>query len=394
MIDIKDYLNKIIHGNALDVLQEIPDKSVNSIISSPPYYLKRRYEGIPDYIWDGDKNCDHNWIEQNSIKMTGGKNGIAPEYNEKRHFEPDVNICSKCGAMKCQLGNESNKDDYLNHLLQIISECKRILKDDGTMFINLDDTWMTNSSFSVEGRQGFNKKDGMIYKSDKKIKQKSLMAIPQRFLIACIDDLGLICRNDIHWVKKNSMPFSGIDRFTHNYENIFFFTKNEKYHFDLDAIRDVPKTKNTLRNKGADNYGKHLGLSNNLRNTNNEAGKNPGDVIEFWDDYRKLPLDKYLEMCKEYYYDEGDILNIPTKGNNEEHYAAYSENLLKKLILAGTPKDGIILDPFAGIASTVKAAIKFGRNGIGIEGSSKYIEIANKQLTEIRNIKENSKKFI
>lgn len=334
--------------------------------------------------------------------MSGDKNGIAPEYNEKRHFETCVNICSKCGAMKCQLGNENKWQDYINHLIQIILECKRVLKDDGTMFINLGDTFSTQSGMSTgklnknyDSTYLKNVGNGMKLIKPKDYINKSLMLIPHRFAIEMIDNLKLILRNDLIWAKVNGMPESVIDRFSVKKEYMFFFVKNEKYYFDLDSIRDIPKTKNILRNKGTDNYGKHLGLSNKLRNTNHELGKNPGDIAEFWEDYRKLSLEEYLEICKEYYYyDEGDILNIPTKGNNEDHYAAYSENLLKKLILAGTPKDGIILDPFAGIGSTIKAAIKFGRNGIGIEGSSKYIDIANKQLTELRNIKENKNKFI
>ena len=416
MINISEHLNKLIEGNALPVLKSMPDKCADSIITSPPYYQLRKYEGIPDYIWDGNDECPHNFttIETKLGNGSGGQSSRKQNSNTGSHFVDYSNrviessICSNCGAWKGQLGLEPSYQLYLSHLLQIISECKRVLKDEGTMWINLGDSYFGG------GHGKWSKyDDGLISHKDKyygngrnkspntdwdysQYPNKSLILIPHRFAISCIDDLGLILRNDLIWNKKNSMPESVLDRFSKKHEFIFFFVKHQKYYFDLDAIRDNPITKNILRNKGADSYGKHLGLSDKLRNTNNERGKNPGDVLEFWEDYTKMPLDEYLELCTEYYYNDenSSTLNITTKGNKDEHYATYSENLIKKLILSGTPKDGIILDPFAGTGTTIKSAIKFGRNGIGIEGSSKYVELANKELPMLRTMKENINKFI
>ena len=223
-------------------------------------------------------------------------------------------------------------------MISFMSECKRVLKDTGTIWINLADSYMNNSSYCAFGRQGFNDNIiGTMYKSDDKIKQKSLMLIPQRFAIRCVDELGLILRNDIIWASTNKMPESVRDRFSKKHEYIFFFVKKQKYYFDLDSIRDKHKEvslerykrgvsennkywdsglniiggpqnlsrprQNTTkiskdscemfgsprarihRKNDNTNYGTDGGgIKNHKGNSlNHRKGKNPGDVSPFWD---------------------------------------------------------------------------------------------------------------
>ncbi len=164
-----------------------------------------------------------------------------------------------------------------------------------------------------------------------------------------------IVRNDIIWAKRNGMPESVTDRFSKKHEYFFFMVKNEKYYFDLDAIRDKTITENVLRNKSAENFGLGTnGFSDGFRNSNNPKGKNPGSVSDFWD--------------------------IPTKPNKLNHYATYNESLISKPILAGCPEGGIIYDPFMGTGTTAEAAFKAGRKYIGSEMSEEYCKIAEERL--------------
>lgn len=299
-------VNKIICGDALETVKTFPDESIDSVITSPPYYQLR------DYGWNG------------------------------------------------QWGLEKNYREYLDKLIALMSELKRVLKPTGTMWITLGDSYMNNSSYSAAGRQGFGRdKIGMIYKSDDRIQHKSLMLIPHRFAIRCIDELGLILRNDIIWAKRNGMPESVTDRFSKKHEFIFFFVKQAKYYFDLDSIREEPKTRIDRADEIKSYHKKVLGgYKNNLMPiSNNPKGKNPGDVSDFWD--------------------------IPTKPSKEKHYATYNSQLIDRPIIAGCPEGGIILDPFCGIGTTLVRAIELNRNAIGIDGKKEYCEIAQAKLNEV-----------
>ena len=300
-------VNKIYNGNCLDVIKTFDDKSIDSIITSPPYWQLR------DYQWDGQ------W-------------GLEPTFQM-----------------------------YLENLWSLMDEIYRVLKDTGTVWINLGDTYMNNSSYCEKGRQGYgNDKIGMINKKDLLVKQKSLCLIPHRFAIGCIDR-GWIMRNDIVWAKRNGMPESVTDRFSKKHEYFFFMTKNEKYYFDLDGIRvkSPPLNRwggNKLVANGTSQWDAGTGQeSYRTRDMQpNDGMKNPGSVSDFWD--------------------------IPTQPSKDAHYATYNTKLIDKPIVAGCPIGGVILDPFAGTATTGCRAIELQRKFIGIEGSTEFVNIANKKL--------------
>lgn len=256
-----------------------------------------------------------------------------------------------------QWGLEPSYEQYLENLWSMMDEIYRVLKPTGTCWINLGDTYGGNNSMaSNNGRAGFgNKRETIVNRGI----SKCLMLIPHRFAIGCIDR-GWIVRNDIIWAKRNGMPDSVKDRFTKKHEYFFFMVKSEKYYFDLDSIRDKHKWSDDKRNDG-----KRHQYTDNAKSNNDEwiatnavsfnpLGKNPGDVSDFWD--------------------------IPTKPNRESHYAQYSDDLIKKPILAGCPEGGLIYDPFMGSGSTAEACIRANRNFIGSEMSKDYINIANKRL--------------
>jgi DNA modification methylase len=278
---LQNILNKVAHSDALKFAEKLPDKSVDCVITSPPYFQLR------DYGFDG------------------------------------------------QWGLEKTYNNYLDNLILLTIELKRVLKDTGTMFINLGDSYATNSgsmgtdSMQPKFSEAANK--SLNFKQNKGMPEKCLMLIPHRFALRCIDEIGLILRNDIIWAKRNGMPEPHEDRFSKKHEFIFFFVKQQNYYFDLNAIRAPHKLQSIKRaaraHNGYDKAGnpysfnpkqKYLGYDNlndklsqgGLRMCNKE-GKNPGDVSDFWD--------------------------IPTKGNNENHYASFNFSLIDKPIIAGCP---------------------------------------------------------
>lgn len=299
-------INKIYNGDCLAVIKTFPDKSIDCVITSPPYWLLR------DYKWEG------------------------------------------------QWGLEPNFLLYLDNLWSLMDEIYRVLKDEGTVWINLGDTYSGSGKGAVKIPLPDTKE---LYIpstkpfSDINEPDKCLLLIPHRFAIGCIDR-GWVMRNDIIWAKRNAMPESVTDRFSKKHEYFFFMVKSDKYYFDLDGIRDKLKNPTPIRNKASEEYGRGSSsrhFSEGLRIWGDkDKGKNPGTVSDFWD--------------------------INTKPSSEEHYATFSDTLIGRPIVAGCQKGGIILDPFCGTGTTGCRAIELGRNFIGIEGSEEYCKIAEKRI--------------
>ena len=313
-------INKIYNESCLETLSKMPNNYLDCVITSPPYWQLR------DYGYDGQ------W-------------GLEPSFYE-----------------------------YLEHLWLLMDSIYAKLKDGGTVWVNLGDTYSTQSGTNAALARGKNYESESTYltnrgESKKLIKPKNmlnkcLLLIPHRFAIGCIDR-GWIVRNDIIWAKRNGMPESVVDRFSKKHEYFFFMVKSEKYYFDLDAIRSKHIHANDKRNDGERHIYKDgvKSLNNDMLATNavsfNPLGKNPGSVSDFWD--------------------------IPTKPSSNEHYAAYNDELIKKPILAGCPENGIIYDPFMGTGSTAEAALRANRKFIGSEMSKKYCKIADDRLSPLFN---------
>ena len=263
MNDINAYRNKIICGNTLDVLKQIPDDSVDCIITSPPYWGLRFYGEQTKTIWGGDPNCQHEWGEviAERVDETGfernrrGLNKSAEEHDGNPRYATTNNppvkkehqFCKKCGAWYGQLGLEPDLGMYLNHLLQITAELKRVLKSTGVLFWVHGDCY--GGSGCGKGDYKHNNKRSLssnLY-SEKpnpqvQLTPKCLALQNWRLVIHMIDEQGWILRNEVIWHKLNAMPSSVKDRLTTVHEPVFFFTKSQRYFFDLDSIRVPPKT--------------------------------------------------------------------------------------------------------------------------------------------------------
>lgn len=239
-------------GDCLTKIKEIPDSSVDCCISSPPYWGLRDY-GTGKWV-GGDDKCDHSSIRRKTRQERGGLSevqaGNEGGFGDEKKWTDD--ICPDCKAeyKDEQWGSEMNFQDYLDHMMELMTEIKRILKPTGTCWINLGDSYSTQSGGMRDLAEGKDTQHGSIKYSDKggaynvrqpkiNLKPKTRVGIPERFMIRCIDD-GWLLRNHIPWVKANAMPTSVKDRFQNKWESIFFFAKRGKYFFNLDAVREKP----------------------------------------------------------------------------------------------------------------------------------------------------------
>jgi len=238
MKTIEDITNKILSGNTLEVLKTIPNESIDCVVTSPPYFGLRSYKTNPQ-VWGGKEGCQHVWGDE--LKRCGNEyrndkgdlNGNKYEKIADLNKANSGNFCSVCGAWRGELGLEPSYQLYLDHLWQICDEIKRVLKKTGVMFWNIGDSYNNNASNSAKSNLGNAEGLGQLGRYDKvqsNIPVKSLMGIPERFVIG-MSDRGWIRRNTICWYKRNCMPDSADDRFTVDFEYIFYFTKSNSVQY-------------------------------------------------------------------------------------------------------------------------------------------------------------------
>ncbi len=294
--------NKIFCGNVLDILPTFPDDSIDCCVTSPPYWGLRNYGDGSNMVWGGDPNCKHEWGEKHHIdgKAEHGPHSIlSPKVKVGQRFEATSTFCVKCGAWFGQLGIEPHPQMYIDHIVQIMEEVRRVLKPTGSLWLNVGDTyfgakgksaskWSENhleeretlqtkrTNMNIDKPQDILKEDGGWFQ------RKQRMMIPERIAIA-MQDRGWILRNTIIWYKPNHMPSSVTDRLTNSYEPVFFFVKNPRYFFDLDLIRRkhlwASKDKRSLMRRVEGKSGK---ITSGSYATNavgyNPLGANPADV--------------------------------------------------------------------------------------------------------------------
>jgi len=360
---IESLTNQIFHGNCMDVLKDFPDESIDMCITSPPYWSKRDYGTAK---WEGgDGNCDHK-VGRFEYKVSGKqKSNFGSAGHQAR------GACPKCGAKRvdCQIGLEPSFNDYIDNLIKVFSEVKRIIKPTGSCWVNLGDTFYGGGrnkgsepeqlSDKQKSNKGTSQADeAMNFEWSGELPEKCLCMIPARFAIAMCDN-GWTLRNEIIWRKMNVFPESVTDRFTASTERIYFFVKNKEYYFEQQfdrALSNVSSGKNWEHRKmlgapmrhGLDGAGK----CKDGGFQHNEKGKNKRDVWE---------------------------VNVqPISGLN--HYATYPIELISPAILSGCPKDGLVLDPFMGSGTTAIAAKQLNRNYVGIELNEKYISTCDRRL--------------
>ena len=265
----------VLHGDTRDLIKQIPDDTFQCVVTSPPYW------GVRDY------------------------------------------------GIKNQIGAESNLNDYIADLVKIFSEVRRVLKPDGTFWLNIGNTY-TSGGRKWRQEDSKNKGRAMSYRppTPEGLKKKDLIGVAWMLAMACQLD-GWYLRNDIIWYKPNCQPESVKDRLTQAHEYLFLMTKSERYFFDQEAIK---------------------------QQSLNGAGKKNRRTV--WD--------------------------INTEPCPEAHFAVFPKSLVRPCILAGSNENDLVFDPFYGAGTVGIVAKELGRRCVGIELKRDFIDIANKRTSFVQ----------
>jgi len=303
-----DLENKIINGDCREKLKGLPEESVQCCVTSPPYW------GLRDY------------------------------------------------GVKNQIGLEGAPEKYVENMVLVFNEVRRVLKKDGTLWLNLGDSYAGNMSRASEGgRSNMGaEREGIFKRIPNGIKTKDLIGIPWMVAFA-LRGTGWYLRQDIIWSKPNPMPESVTDRCTKSHEHILLLSKSEKYFYDHEAIKEKTVTPVDAANSMT------FGSKNGKVNTNDMAHSN--EVGKKWE---------YSE-----FRNKRDVWIVTTKPYKDAHFATYPPKLIEPCILAGSRPGDTILDPFHGSGTTGEVSGKWGREYIGIELNPEYIEISKKRAYQI-----------
>jgi len=300
---------KILNGDCRDVLKTLPDQSVHTCVTSPPYF------GLRDYGHTG------------------------------------------------QMGLEPTPDEFVSELVNVFREVRRVLRDDGTLWLNIGDSYASYRDGKATPDTTLGLSEGtLVPKGSAKnrmsstfvgtsIKHKDLIGIPWRVAFALQAD-GWFLRQDIIWHKPNPMPESVIDRCTKAHEYIFLLSKSPKYYFDHEAIKE-PVAASSIIRLTQPNISAQVG-SNRVPFKTNGTMKAVGNT----------------EMRN-----KRSVWTVTTKPFKGAHFATFPQDLIEPCILAGCPEGGTVLDPFGGAGTTGLVAKRNNRNAILIELNSEYVEI-------------------
>lgn len=312
--------------DCLEGLRQLPDNCVQTCVTSPPYWSLRDYE-------------------------TEG-----------------------------QIGAEATPQEYIARLVEVFHEVRRVLRDDGTCWLNLGDGYagnMTYGSLDV----GFNERWGNRPRQGKQeaakatvkrrltdgFKPKDLLGIPWRTAFALQED-GWWLRTDVVWNKPNAKPEAVRDRPTRSHEFIFLLTKSPTYYYDADAIREPMKTKRADALTFKRDHSKYSGKVVPHATVGTHRPDRP--------DTEAHPLGR----------NKRDVWTVTTAKLKEAHFAAFPPKLIEPCILAGSRPGDIVLDPFAGAGTTLLVAEKYGRDSIGYELNPKYCDIIRNRLREVQTV--------
>jgi DNA modification methylase len=254
-----------------------------------------------------------------------------------------------------QIGLEETPEEYITAMVEVFSCVKNILADDGTLWLNIGDSYAgNNSQASNNGRAGYgNPRERVVNRTGEGLKTKDLIGIPWMLAFALRAD-GWYLRQDIIWHKPNPMPESVTDRCTKAHEYIFLLSKSSKYYYDHDSIKDPVKQDWGTRDRTDGKY------------HNEGSGLQPHSGLE-----------KSYEMAN-----KRSVWSVNTKPYAGAHFAVFPTDLIEPCIMAGAPVGGIVLDPFMGSGTTAQVAQSLGRQYLGCELNTDYAPLQKKRLAQ------------
>ena len=368
-------------GDALDVLSELPDDSVHCVVTSPPYWALRDY-GTGTWT-GGATHCAHS---------AGLSDNVTASPTHRRR---NLLSCLRCGAIHQdrQYGQEATPEDYVNTLRAVFTQLRRVLVDTGTVWLNLGDSYSAappkGAHNAIYGSRAAT--PGLLEKSvgdanrTHTIPRKNLWGMPWRVAFALQAD-GWILRNAIIWHKPNAMPEPVRDRLSTRYELLFLFAAQQRYWFDLDAIREPLARPEALSDNivvGRSRKGHHADAESTARRreqgtygkystTEAFTARHPGSAIG--------PTGHRHSAAHPRGRNPGDVWSVPTRPLREAHFAAFPLDIPLRCIAAGCPPSGTVLDPFSGAATTGLAARQLHRAYIGIDLNPEFHAIGLRRL--------------
>lgn len=307
---------EVLQGNCLDRLKDIETNSIHSVVTSPPYYALRDY-GTGQWV-GGDENCEH----QGDNVLGNNRNGLSSGDCSRQANNPALSSgqCVKCGAIKEdeQIGLESTLQGYIDNMVKVFREVRRVLRDDGTVWLNIGDSYNGsggaggdyNKGGLREGQNKYGKKD------DAQFKPKDLMLVPHRLAIALQED-GWWVRQDIVWAKNNPMPEPAKDRCVKAHEYIFLLTKSKDYYFDYQAIQE-PVADASRKSYQRGSFSKGVNQDRN----DNDMGERTNTLDWKYDDV------KFNDKRN-----KRSVWTVNTKAYKGAHFAVFPPDLVEPCIL-------------------------------------------------------------
>lgn len=328
---------RVLPGFAQDVLPAIAPRSVQTAVTSPPYYGLRDNKLRPA-IYGGVASCKHVWLSNKPKRgISGGTRSLKVQIKGSKNFQivPDSAslTCPNCTAWMGQLGLERTPQQYVRHLVEIFRQVRLTLKDNGTLWLNMADSF-TN---------------------------KSLSGVPWLVALALRDD-GWFLRQTIIWHKPNAMPHSVEDRPLSDFEYVFLLSKSARYYYDYKALEEPF----TDARRGRD--------GNTKPRARNVGGRTDGYT-------RPKGIDPSANSGRR----GRAVWSIPTVPSPLPHFSAFPPELPRRCIVAGSKPGDVVLDPFVGVGTTLLVARNLGRSAIGIEPSPKYCKITQARLDGVKN---------
>ena len=338
--------HKIILGDCIAGMKTMPDGCVQTCITSPPYW------GLRDYgtaIWEGgDDTCDH--VEKKKIGLSSGLRNDGRKHKGLYEGEKATEIimqyngeCGKCGAKRidAQLGAEKTPEEYVENMVAVFREVRRILRDDGTVWLNLGDSYCGSGGAGNQFGQldsGLNKYKQAGTPKEIGLKPKDLIGIPWRVAFALQAD-GWYLRQDIIWHKPNPMPESVTDRCTKSHEYIFLLSKKSHYYFDHEAIREPAAESTAAR------------LLRGVSDTHKNVNGAPGQTAHSMNKPRPRQFGATVqegtkqEDVGNTFVDTGkrnkrSVWTVTTKPFRGAHFATFPKDLIEPCVLAGTSQRG------------------------------------------------------
>jgi DNA modification methylase len=357
-------------GDVRTTLAMLPERSIQCCVTSPPYW------GLRDYgtgTWEGgDATCIHR------VPATGSTQNKA---NNNQEGTPFRDVCGLCGARRIdqQIGLESTPEAYVEALVEVFLGVRRVLKDDGTLWLNLGDSYARtgesnvpqtlNPDMNYPHHAKAGSSDGVVGRGERpgsrvsalSLKPKDLVGIPWMVAFALRND-GWYLRSDIIWQKANPMPESVTDRPTKAHEYLFLLTKSAKYYYDAEAIAE-----NSISTYKSSDF-----IPRSQKDVQETSGLTAAAAAS-----HANRSDDLINGTR----NKRSVWTIATAPYPEAHFATYPPLLIEPCILAGSRLGDTVLDPFTGSGTTGEVALRAQRHFVGLELNAQYVALARRRLS-------------